>query len=91
MIVTDKPLEWSEELAQRIIEHLEKQRAVQPCPRCHNPRFVLVQGFVNMQIQRTLSTALTIGEGLMPCAATVCVRCGHVVFHSLGALGVLPG
>lgn len=88
MIIHD-PLKWTPELAQRVVQRLEERGAVQACPRCANRNCTLAEGFTNLQIQSTLASSLTIGEGEIPCVVTVCTKCGYTTHHALGALGLL--
>jgi predicted nucleic-acid-binding Zn-ribbon protein len=78
----------SPEQMQKIIQKLEQLGAVRPCPRCGNPTFTIMDGFLNQTVQQTL-TNLNIGGPSIPSIVVVCNKCGYMSQHSLGVLGFL--
>src|ERR1019366_5929354 len=78
----------SEEQRQRIVKKLSDVKANNPCPRCNNSTFTLVDGFFSNVIQSNLSTMQLSGQNI-PVAAVICTNCGYVAMHALGVLGLL--
>ena len=65
-----------------------RARCKRPCPRCNTVSFTLVDGYVNLPIDKEagpLNTSLS-----MPCAALICDYCGAVFLHALSSLGPMP-
>ncbi len=81
--------EFSQEQKDKIIRALESRGAKQPCPRCGNNNFTLVDGYFNQPIQTELA-GLVIGGPSIPSIVVVCTRCGFMSQHALGVLGLLP-
>jgi ribosomal protein S27AE len=77
------------EAKQKVIEELEQRGANLPCPRCGNPKFILMDGFLNNPIQNELTGALMFGGPTVPSIVTVCSKCGFMAQHALGALQLL--
>ena len=80
----------SDETQQNIIKELEGRGATQPCPRCGNREFVLVDGFFNQWLQPEPIGGLIIGGPTVPTVVLACQKCGFLAQHALGALGLLP-
>lgn len=72
-----------------IVAALEARGVRQPCPRCGNSSFTLLDGYFNLTIQPNFQ-GLVIGGPSVPVIATACNRCGFLSNHALGALGLLP-
>ena len=70
-----------------ILEKLQEKGADNPCPRCGNLSFAIVDGYFNHPIQEGL-TGHVMGEQSLPTAITVCNKCGFLSQHALGALGL---
>ena len=81
--------EFSEEQKKKIIQALANRGANQPCPRCRNQSFTLVDGYFNQPIQTELA-GLIIGGPSIPSVVVVCTKCGYMSQHALGVLGLLP-
>lgn len=77
------------DVRRRVAARLEELGAVLPCPRCGTQEFGLLDGYVNLQMQPTV-TAVALGGLAMPAVATVCKQCGWVALHALAVLGLLP-
>ncbi len=73
----------------RIVRALNKAGADQPCPRCGNNGFTLLNGYVSEPIQADTSNVL-LGGPTIPTVITVCNQCGYMSQHAMGALGLLP-
>jgi ribosomal protein S27AE len=71
-----------------IAEKLQEKGANNPCPRCGNSSFAIVDGYFNHPIQEEL-TGLVLGEQSLPTAITICKKCGFLSQHALGALGLI--
>ena len=79
---------------QNIIEVLQKRGAKQPCPRCRNKNFALIDGYFNQPIQKTIPVSITdiVNDGaFISSVVVVCTRCGYLSQHALSVLGLLPG
>lgn len=79
----------SSEERTRIIAGLQHAGVTQPCPRCSNSNFTLLDGLFPVGLQKDL-TGLVIGGPTVPAVAVACDRCGFLAFHALGALRPLP-
>lgn len=78
---------------QNIIELLQKRGAKQPCPRCRNKNFGLIDGYFNQSIQKSIPASITdtINEApFISYIVVVCTRCGYLSQHALSVLGLLP-
>lgn len=73
-----------------IIKKIEEKGATQPCPRCGNNNFAIVDGYLNQSVQKEISGGLIIGGPSIPSVAVVCSNCGFISQHALGSLGLLP-
>ena len=71
-----------------IIDILDQRGATQPCPRCGNQEFTLIDGYFNQPIQSDLSS-YAIGGPAVPSVVVACNRCGYLSQHALGPLGLL--
>lgn len=80
---------FSEEYKKKIVQALTSKGATQPCPRCRNQSFTLVDGYFNQPIQTELG-GLIIGGPSIPSIVVVCTQCGYMSQHALGVLGLLP-
>ncbi len=81
--------QFSPEERARIIEALRRNGASQPCPRCANIKFTLLDGLLPIRPQKD-SAGLVIGGPTIPAIAVACDRCGFLAFHALGSLIPLP-
>lgn len=79
----------SSETKQQIVATLQTKGAIQPCPRCGNKEFTLLDGYFNQGIQQELG-GMVIGGPSVPSAVVVCNKCGYMSQHALGVLGLLP-
>ncbi len=64
-----------------IIKALEKAKATQPCPRCGNKKFAIVDGYFTQMIQTKLGI-LVFGGPSIPCIIAVCDQCGFMAQHA---------
>lgn len=72
-----------------IAARLTERGATNPCPRCGNNAFTVIDGYINHTLQDELR-GLVIGGRSIPTAVIACNRCGFLSLHALGALGLLP-
>ena len=79
----------TEQDKQKIIEALQERGANEPCPRCRNTDFTVVDGYFYQALQTELN-AISLGGPGVPSVAVVCTKCGFMSQHALGALGLLP-
>jgi len=79
----------SDETKKQVVTALQTRGANNPCPRCQNREFALVDQFVNLTLQPELAGFQLGGTGL-PVVPIVCTNCGFVALHAVGALGLLP-
>jgi hypothetical protein len=73
---------------EEIIKSLVERGATQPCPRCGNNKFTVVEGFFANPIQKDLKNLVLGGESI-PTVVTACTKCGYVALHAMGVLGLL--
>ncbi len=73
----------------KIVKALEDRGATQPCPRCSNNDFTLLDGYFNQTIQTELK-GMVLGGQSIPSVVIVCTRCGYLSQHAIGVLGLLP-
>jgi hypothetical protein len=73
----------------RIVEALEGRGGTLPCPRCASTEFTVADGYLNQTIQEQLR-GVVLGGPSIPSALIICVNCGFMSQHALGALGLLP-
>jgi hypothetical protein len=66
----------------------EKGKAT-ACPRCSTSSFFVLDGYFNPTLQDE-PQGIVLGGRSVPCAVVACAHCGHLSFHALGALGLLP-
>lgn len=79
----------TEQEKEKIIQKLREKNVNLGCPRCNNKNFTLVNGYFKQIIQNDLkNTAL--GGPSIPFVMTVCVNCGFISQHALGAIDMLP-
>ena len=79
----------SENDRERIAEALKKAKVNLACPRCGHDHFTVADAYFLHLMQQNPKHYAIGGRGL-PCAVTLCTRCGFVAEHSLGILGLLP-
>jgi predicted nucleic-acid-binding Zn-ribbon protein len=72
----------------RIIKVLEEKGAVNPCPRCGQEEFTLVDAYHREALQDSLKGTV-VGGPTIPCAVVICKNCGFISHHALGYLGIL--
>jgi hypothetical protein len=80
---------FDEKQKEQIIKLLEEHGVKSICPMCRNKQFQLADGYFNQAIQETIP-GVAIGGTTVPSVAIVCVHCGFISQHALGALGLLP-
>lgn len=82
---------FTPDVKERIVGALQVKGAPRPCPMCGTLRWTLADGYVLIPLlQDYAATAFVVGGPAVPCAALVCTNCGHVSYHALGPLGLLP-
>lgn len=78
-----------EAMKQNIIKALADRGANLPCPRCGNQEFGLFDGYFLHAIQDDVRVT-QVGGPSIPSIVIYCKRCGFMIQHSLGPLGLLP-
>lgn len=73
---------------EKIIKALEERDAKNPCPRCSNDVFNLVDGYFVQSLQEK-AKGVVIGGLSLPSVVVVCNKCGFMSQHALGAIGLL--
>lgn len=79
----------SEQQKEKIRTVLRDRGAILDCPRCHNSKFVISDGYFVQTIQIELAGTV-IGGPAIPSIAAICKHCGFISQHALGPLGLLP-
>lgn len=72
-----------------IINALKNRKAENACPRCGHTDFTVSDGYTSLFIGRDMNS-LEIGGRSIPVAIVICLNCGFVSLHALGALDLLP-
>ncbi len=75
---------------EKIVKILSERGANNPCPRCNNKNFTLLEGYFNQSIQMTINAGITLGGPSIPSLVVICTNCGYISQHALGILGLLP-
>jgi len=83
-----KPQFLSLEHQQAVIQALSSRGANQPCPRCLNPNFTLVDGYLNPVLHQNVKSVQLSGVSI-PVVVVACTRCGWLAMHALGILGLM--
>ena len=81
------PKKFTEAERQRIINALTERGATRPCSRCGNPRFALLDGYFSELLGDGLN--FNFGGPVVPSVVLACEKCGYIVQHALGVLGLL--
>lgn len=82
--------ELTQEKKTRIINTLGERGANNPCPRCGNSTFTILDGYFNQPLQRDVK-GIVIGGRSVPSIAVACTNCGFLSQHAIGILGLLEG
>ena len=80
----------TEEQKREIIKRLEERGAKLACPRCGNKAFTVLDGYFVQSIHTQLGAGVVLGGPTVPSAVIACKKCGYLVQHALGILGLLP-
>jgi len=84
-------MQFTPELRQKIIDKLQQVGVSQPCPRCKNMHFTIVDGFFMQPLQNDIEGALILSGPSVPSILIICTVCGYMSQHALGVLlGFLP-
>lgn len=75
---------------QKIVDALSERKAAQPCARCNEKTFTLLEGYFNQSIQQNLTKGMVVGGPSIPSVVVVCNNCGYMSQHALGVLGLMP-
>lgn len=79
----------SRDAQQRIVHALNSANATRPCSRCGAVNFAILDGYVNMPVSLDPG-AMPVDGPTIPAAVACCNTCGHLEFHALGPLGIMP-
>lgn len=75
-----------------VIEALEHKGAVNPCHRCGNRSFSVLDGFSKLPAllpDFSMMEGMVVGGPLIPVIYIACNNCGAVTPHAIGSLGLL--
>ena len=81
--------EFTNEQSEKILAALHEANVSEPCPRCANTQFVLLDGYANIMTSPGVPTRFIVSGPAIPTILTVCQRCGYIAQHAIGALGLL--
>jgi predicted nucleic-acid-binding Zn-ribbon protein len=84
-----KDMSFTPERAKEVIDALESRGAKRDCPRCGYHQFNLEPGYFVQIIQKS-PTNIELGGSGIASAIITCQRCGYIMQHAIGALGLLP-
>lgn len=68
---------------QEYIDELQKRNAKNPCHRCRNHNFTLLDGYSYLPIQEKVKEKI-IGGPTVPAILIVCNKCGAITPHAIG-------
>ena len=73
----------------QIVQLLEERGAVNPCSRCGNPKFTILEGFSHLSLQENHNDGVVLGGKSVPIVHVACTNCGNLSMHAIGVLGLL--
>ena len=73
-----------------IAKLLKEKGATNPCHRCNQKQFTVLEGYSPLTLQDDIGKGFNIGGPAVPVALVACNNCGAIAAHALGALGLLP-
>lgn len=82
-------MRFDQSTKETIARMIHEKGALNPCSRCGQDKFSLLDGFINLPLTQEVSGNVIIGGPQVPCAVTACNNCGNLTYHALGALGLL--
>ena len=68
---------------QEYIQELEKRNAQNPCHRCGNNNFEIIEGYSYFPIQDNPGD-IVLGGKNVPAILVVCTNCGSITPHAIG-------
>jgi hypothetical protein len=75
-------------IKEKIIAAIKSKGATRECNRCGKNKFVVMDEFARIDIQKSVAT-FNIGGPSIPCAVVICENCGNTFFHALGSLDLI--
>lgn len=78
----------SEDKKHELIKTLSERLGQFECPMCHQRQFTVIDGYFVPSLLSEYSSPALSTSGI-PMAGIVCIHCGFVSFHALGAIGLL--
>lgn len=82
-------MKFEQKTKDQIAQKLNEKGALKDCERCGKNEFAILDGFINIPLAKQISGDIVIGGPQVPCAGVVCMKCGNISYHALGALGML--
>ena len=70
-----------------IINALTEKKANPVCPSCGHNNWAVIDEIVSITVAPS-GDSYPIPAPFVPTAGMICNNCGHIRFHSLGALGI---
>ncbi len=75
----------NDEVREKIINKLDEKKI--SCSLCATDKFVLLDSFLNISIQKEIPDSLIIGGPTLPSAILICKNCGNSYLINLKVLG----
>jgi len=85
MLSEDKKQEFIAALTEKIRANGQSEA----CPMCGNEKFLMVDACLVNVLQPDVKSVTLTGASI-PTLAIICVNCGYLSQHAVGALGVSP-
>ncbi len=87
-MVSDTPRVITNEQLGRITTALKNAGADSNCPRCHNDVFNLEDGYFVQVLQPGSGGGIRLSGDAVPSIVLTCLRCGFMMQHAVGPLGL---
>lgn len=72
-----------EEFFKNVIKTLKSKDAIMNCPACDHNKFTMLDSIFNLERKFLKGTTI-------PAVMLLCLNCGHIKYHSLRILGLMP-
>ncbi len=67
---------------------LQQKGATQPCHRCGQLSFTVLDGFTKFILQQNFRDGVEVEGASVPAVNVACGNCGAITAHAVGALGL---
>ncbi|UNU87930.1 hypothetical protein [Aeromonas dhakensis] len=78
-----------QELIGKLNNKLSKNTTGLKCPMCSHAHFSIADAYLRNELQDDLKN-VSLGGPFIPAVAIICMNCGFISQHAIGALGISP-